>query len=343
MDQNWVLQQIRKASLHRLIWWGGLLACALLFVVAQHRYAINFFQGPFTLTKAELDAIGDASTAPRYFARVTASKVIDTGIRQITIRKRRGVESSRSESGQFHVLVLEDRLLVVRNSGGAQATAEGQLVPLQGELEARLFGTPDMQSIKQRFYPFYVDDDSFRLPGYIAIGVILALAFLAFRFGAAPLQHYLKPSTHPVAARVASWGDTARIAAQAAEESRAPLAKSRGWLVTPTYLVRMAHFTFDLHRLADLQWAYKRVTTSNMVKMHSAVLMLNGAPRGIEIQGPEKITDGVLNSAATRVPWAVFGYSPEIEQHFNQNRQGFAATIVQRRADWAQRQTGAAA
>jgi len=43
------------------------------------------------------------------------------------------------------------------------------------------------------------------------------------------------------------------------------------------------------------------------------------------------------------VPWAVFGYSPEIEQHFNQNRQGFAATIVQRRADWAQRQTGAAA
>src|SRR5262245_48258336 len=113
MGENWVLQQIRKACLHRVMWWCGLLAVLLVFVASQHRYVANFFQGPYPLSKAELDAITDSSSTPRYFARVTGSKAIDTGIRQITIRKRRGVESSRSKSEQFHVLVLEDRLLVV--------------------------------------------------------------------------------------------------------------------------------------------------------------------------------------------------------------------------------------
>jgi hypothetical protein len=213
---------------------------------------------------------------------------------------------------------------------------------MQGELEARLFGTPDMNAIKQRFYPFYVDDASFRLPGYIAGAVILLTGFLAWRFGMAPLKQYLAPSTHPVARRMASWGDAAKLATQAEQESRSPLGKSRGWLVTGNYLIQSTFFTFDLHRLADLQWAYKRVTSSNMVKTYGAVLMMNSGG-SVEIHGAEKSVDAVLDSAAQRVPWAVFGYSPEIEQHFTKDRQGFAATIEQRRRDWSVQQARAAA
>jgi hypothetical protein len=338
MSDNWVLQQIRKASLRRLMWWGGVLACLLLFVLAQHRYIANFLQGPFTLGKGDLDAISDASTAPHYFARVTGSKAIDTGIRQVTVRKRAGVETSRSVSGEFFVLVIEDRLLVVKGSGAPHTTSEGGLVPMRGELESRLFGTTDMQAIKKRFYPFYVDEESFRLPGYIAGAVIAVIGFLAVWLGIAPLKQYFAPSTHPVAQRLASWGDPARIAAGIEQESRAPRQTRRPWRVTDNYLIQSAFFAFDLHRLADLQWAYKRVTSSNTAKGYAAVLMLSDGK--VEIGGPEKDVDAVLNSAAERVPWAVFGYSKEIEERFNKNRPGFAATIEQRRRDWAQ-QAGA--
>ena len=339
MNDNWVVQQIRKVCLRRLIWWGGVLACLLLFVLSQHRYITNFFQGPFTLGKGELEAIGDASAAPRYFARVTGSKAIDTGIRQITVRKRAGVETSRSVSGEFFVLMLEDRLLVVKGSSGPHTTTEGELLPLRGELDSRLFGTPDMQAIKKRFYPFYVEEGSFRLPGYVAGAVVAVIGFFAIWLGIAPLKQYLAPSTHPVALRVASWGDPARIAADIEQESRTPRHTRRPWRVTDTYLIQSAFFAFDLHRLSDLQWAYKRVTSSNTAKGYAAVLMLSDGK--VEIGGPEKEVDAVLNSAAERVPWAVFGYSKEIEGQFNQNRPGFAATVEQRRRDWTAQQAGA--
>ncbi len=333
MNDNWVLQQIRQAHRNRLIWWGVVLACLLLFVLSQHRYVANFFQGPFALGKAELDSITDASATPRYFARVTGSKAIDTGIRQVTVRKRHGVETSRSVSGEYFVLMIDDRLLVVKASAGPHTTSEGELLPLSRELDSRLFGTPDMQAIKKRFYPFYVDEESFRLPGYIAGAILAVIGFFAVWRATAAFRVYLAPGTHPLAGRLASWGDPAKIAAEAEAGSRSPRHKSGGWIVTDKYLIRSTFREFDLHRLADLQWGYKRVTSSNTVKSYGAVLMMNGGK--VDVVGSEKNVDAVLNLAAERVPWAIFGYSKEIEEHFNNNRPAFAATVEQRRRDWA--------
>jgi hypothetical protein len=340
MNDNWVLQQIRKAYLNRLIGWSVVLACLLLFILWQHRYIANFVQGPFTLGRAELDSITDVSATPRYFARVSGSKAIDTGIRQITVRKRHGVETGRSVSGEFFVLMIEDRLLVVQGSSGQHTTVEGELVPLSTELGRKLFGTPDMQHIRNRFYPFVLDDAAFRVPGYIAGAIIAVIGCLALWLGFRALKRYMAPATDPLVARLASWGDPARIAAEAEAGSRSPRHKMGGWIVTDKYLIRSTFREFSLHRLADLQWAYKRVTSQNMVKSYAAVLVMNGI--SVNVLGTEKNVDAVLTLASERVPWALFGYSKEIEDHFKQNRQGFTAAIEQRRRDWAA-QAGAVA
>src|SRR5690348_5570616 len=97
---------IRSRSRRRVIAWGLVLACALVFVVSQHRYISNFIRGPFPAGQADLDAIGDVSTAPRYFVSVTGSKAIETGIQQITTTKNAGVETGRSVSAEFYALVV---------------------------------------------------------------------------------------------------------------------------------------------------------------------------------------------------------------------------------------------
>lgn len=331
MDNNWVLQKIRTACLHRLVAWGIALGCVVLFLAAEHRYIVNFFGGPFELGKTELDAISDVSAAPRYYARVTGSKAINTGIQQITVRKRAGVETSRSVSGQFYVLLVGDRLLVVKSSAGAQTTSEGELRAMHSELEGKFFGTPDMQAIKKRFYAFYVDDSSFRLPGYIGAAVIVLFGFLLYRFGVPSLRHFLAPSSHPVARKLASWGDPGTIAAEAELESRTPRHKSGGWLVTGKYFIQSTFFTFDVLRMSDLLWAYKRVTSSNLVKKYNAVLVCSDAK--IDIRGSEKNVDAILTSASERAPWAVFGFSTEIEEQFNKKQQDFRAAVEQRRRD----------
>jgi hypothetical protein len=77
------------------------LCCAVRAQSGQARYIKNFVGGPFDFGEPELDASGDVSTTPRYFVKVTGSKAIETGIQQITTRKRAGVETGRSVSAGF--------------------------------------------------------------------------------------------------------------------------------------------------------------------------------------------------------------------------------------------------
>lgn len=55
-----------------------------------------------------------------------------------------------------------------------------------------------------------------------------------------------------------------------------------------------------------------------------------------EVKGREKMVDGILAFAAERAPWAVFGFSKELEKLFNKNTQDFCAAVEQKRCDWAQ-------
>jgi hypothetical protein len=330
---------IRARCVRRATAWGLALGCTILFAIAQYRYISNFLMGPFHFGQPELESITDVSTAPRYFARVTGSKAIDTGIQQITVRKRGGVETGRSVSGAYYALVVGDRLLVVKSGAGALTTVEGELMVMPADLERQLFSTPGMEAIRSRFYPYYLNDVAFRLPGYIAIAVVLIFGFLLVKYGL-PVWRYLQdPSSHPLARRLTSWGDPVGIALEAKREAGSPRYKGGGWLVTDKYLIQWTLFSFDLLRLSDLLWAYKRVTrhSVNFIptgKTYGAVFACYGG--GAEVKGPETTVDSVLTFAAERAPWAVFGFSEELSKLFSQETQDFCAAVEQRRHEWVQ-------
>ena len=79
---------------------------------------------------------------------MTGSKAVDTGIQQVTVRRRAGVETSREVSAGYYVLAVGDRLLVTKQSGAAKTTVEGGLEPLSADLSQRLFTDPEMQAIR---------------------------------------------------------------------------------------------------------------------------------------------------------------------------------------------------
>jgi hypothetical protein len=287
----------------------------------------------------DLDSIADVSTTPRYFARVTGSKALATGLQQVTIHKRAGRETSRSVSGAYYALVVGHRLLVVKSSVGPRATMAGELRAMPPDLDRRLFNSPAMQANRNRFYSFYLDDDSFRFEGYLAIAGLLLFGFLLVRYGGPAWRYMQDPSSHPVVKRVASWGDPVGIAVEARREAGSPRRKGGGWLVTDKYLVQSTFFTFDLLRFLDLLWAYKRVTkhSVNFIptgKTYEAVLACHGGQAAVKAR--EKKVDAVLAFAAERAPWAAFGFSKELETLFNKNNRDFCATVEQRKHDRAQ-------
>lgn len=339
---TWILQMVRARSLRRVVAWAATLAFVALFAFGQIRYIRNFLAGPYVLGAAELDAIPDAAKASRYFVRVTGSKTIDTGVQQITVKKRRGVETGREVSAGYYALVVGEKFLICKGgiASGSQLTFEGELSPLPPELEARLFNSKDMQAARGRFYPYYVDNDSFRLPGYIAIGVFLVLAAFAVTKGLPAWKHFQDPESHPIVERVQGWGDPIGIAVAAEREARRPRYKGgNGWSITDQFLVQSTFFTFDILRVADLLWAYKKVTkhSVNFIptgKTYEAVIHCYGG--GATVQGNEKVTDEVLGFVAQRAPWAIFGYSQELETAFTKNTQSFCVAVEKRKLDRAQ-------
>jgi len=337
---TWIHGMVRARCLRRVVAWGLAAACLLLLTLSQKRYISNFFMGPHELGAAELGSIVDVAQAPRYFARVTGSRAIDTGIQQITVRKRGGVETSRSVSAAYYALVIGDRLLLAKTSGGAPKTVEGELAAIPADLDRQLFDTADMQAVRKRFYPFYVSGDSFRSTGYWAIGGVLVFAFLFFKQALPAWRNLQDPANHPVLERVASWGDPIGIAVEAEREHRAPRYKGgEGWLVTDKYLLRSTFFSFDLLRLSDLLWAYKKVTkhSVNFIptgKSYEAVLACYGG--SATVKGNEKTVDQVLGFAAQRTPWAIFGFSKELETLFAKNAQDFGMAVEKRKREWAE-------
>ena len=107
-----------------------------------------------------------------------------------------------------------------------------------------------------------------------------------------------------------------------------------GWTVTDNYLVTRTLLGFDVLRLADLIWAYKRVTQRrvNFIpvgKTFAAELKCLGG--NASIQGPEARIDKVLQIVAARAPWAAFGYSDELIKMWNNNNAEFCAAVDARR------------
>jgi hypothetical protein len=216
---TWVHQMIRARCLRRVAAWSLVLGGAIFFAVGEHRYITNFAMGPFDVGQADLDSIGDVSAASRYFVRVTGSRTSDTGIQQITTRKRAGVETSRSVSATYYVLVVGDRFLVVKSSAGTPTTAVGELTAMPADLQKELFSAPNTGATRGRFYQFYLDDAAFRGPGYVGVAAALILVVLLAKYGLPAWRYVRDASFHPVVRRVASWGDPIGIALEARREA----------------------------------------------------------------------------------------------------------------------------
>ncbi len=338
--ETWILTKIRAASIRRVVVWGLVLVASGLLFTSDRRYLDNFLHGPYPLAAADLDAIQDVTTTPRYYARISGTRVIDTGLREYSVTTEGGVEKSRSESGAYYALVVNDKFLIFRSREDPTNTVEGRLVPWPAELEGEMFDSKEMKELRPRFYGFYVQDGSFQITAYWMIAGALLLIVLLVWKGRPALRYARDPSAHPLVARTAAWvkGDPTVVAVEAEREFDAPRFKGgNGWRVGNKYLVRSSFFTFDLLRYEDLLWAYKKITkhSVNFIptgKSYEAILVCYGG--SATITGKEKRVDEILAFSAQRAPWAVIGYSEELATLFNKKTEEFAGGVEQRRREW---------
>ena len=158
-----------------------------------------------------------------------------------------------------------------------------------------MFDTPEAEAIRDRVYPYYLADVAFRVPGFVAIAVLLSVFYLLAKYGWPAWEAPHQPSSHPLITRAKRWPDPIATAAAARQEVDAfRFEGGAGWRVTDRFLIQSSFFSFDILRIADLLWAYKKVTqhSVNFIptrKTYDVVLVCYGGTAVIPT------TDGVGN------------------------------------------------
>jgi hypothetical protein len=336
--ETWIHRMIKERSGRRLTACAVIIGCIALLLFTQQRYIQNFISGPHNLSAADLDQIKDLSASPQYFARISGSKAIDTGLEKITVRTKHGVKKSESVDAKYYALVMGDKFLIYEGGYTAKTTVEGALEPMPAEVSQHLFSDKEMRDNRSRFYPFYLNSkDSFRSIGWFVIAALSCLLVILASIGIPAWLRLRNPDSHPLCKKVSSWGRPHLISAAAERQFNSPNAfKAGSWTVTKEFLIQSSFFSFDILRLDDLLWAYKKVTQRriNFIpagKTYAAFLICSGG--NAEIQGGEIAVDRILGLAAEAAPWAAFGFSEECQAYFNKSKAEFCAAIEARRQE----------
>ena len=145
--------------------------------------------------------------------------------------------------------------------------------------------------------------------------------------------------THPAVKRARLWGDPINVSVEAEREFNGQVRyKSASVVLTDNFAILKSFFSFNLYRFHDLLWAYRKVTQRrvNFVptgKTYSAILHFYGG--NVAFIANEKRVVEVLQFAGSRAPWAIVGYSADLNKLFTKQVNAFCAAIEARRRDLA--------
>ena len=339
--ESWIAQMCKRRARRQVFAWVLTLFAGIIFVFCNSRYVRNFVEGPYNLLPNELAQITDADTTPRYFVSVVGEKILDTGIQEVTTTTRNGVKEGSHASAEYYAFVMGDRFLIVKSASKPPEKISGELIPFPSDLSSQLFSGADGRELQNQSYPFYLEPEGFRYPGYWAIGIAWVLFGLFWKFGRPAWTHLQDINKHFLVKRVEQWGDSIGVSIEVQRElSNSLLFKSNGILITNNYVVRRHFFTFNILRFDDLLWIYKKVTqrSVNFIptgKSFDAIMIFYGGSE--TFSGNEARVGEVLTLASSRAPWAVVGYSAEIKDLFSKRTDEFCQFVETRRQELSKR------
>ena len=339
--ETWVAEMCRKRARRQTLAWTLTFLAGIIFACLNIRYVKNFLAGPYPLQPDALAQITDADTTPVYFVSVAGEKAVDTGIQEVETTTNNGVKEGSRVTAGYYALLLGDHFLIVKSPNQPPNSISGELKPFPPDLSGQLFSGADGQQLQTRSYPFFLDSEGFRYPGYWGIGIAWLFVGLFWKFGKPASIRWRDVTKHPVVKRLEQWGDPNGVSADIQSElANSVLDKSGAIILTNKYLVHQSFFSFNILRFDDLLWAYKKVTQKSTYfiptgKTFEGILTFYGGRE--TFSGNEHEVDKALSLARNRAPWAIIGYSEEINKLFNSRTSEFCEAVESRRQELAKK------
>jgi hypothetical protein len=341
MWNGFIGKQINRTNRNILITNLGILSIPLAIGIIGGQYWQNFFAGPASISGVDLVAIKDIESMKRDYVSIKGDQTIDTGVEEITTTKRRGVTTGSRVSANIVALKLNDRILIVKAKpeNVKDSSFTGQLKPLPVDLEGRVV-TPVVQKnpgLKTMFLPYMLDQQAdYQFGGYFGLFIGIPCAAFALWNLQKVGRRWGKPENHPIAKQISVAGEAETVAAQVEAELSAPTAHTVGkTTITPSWLFQPTTYGMNALRLEDLVWFYHKVTThrTNGIptgKTYSTVLY-DRSGRTFEMNSSEQQVQEILTILYDKAPWAISGYSDDLQKMWKKERSSLISAVDDRR------------
>lgn len=342
MWNNLIGEHIRRSNRNLLVTNAIVLLILGSIFVGTLRYWYNFALGPFPMERAALLDTEDSGALRRYFVTINGDEAINTEFQEVSQEVDKYTRKVKSETvtANYVALVVDDRLLLVKEDEVSTETQlTGALVPIPADVQSEFIDAvikdePDLEGV---FMPMLLDTSGFRTPGYWGLGIGLPLVLLALWNIIKGVRRSTAFEAHPVARALARFGQPDQVAAAiAAEVQNDPHGVKVGPIqITPSWLLRSTAYSLNVVHLSEIVWAYQKVTqhSYNFVptgKTYAVVLKQRNG-KALEMSIKKKAVEPVMEAIHSRAPWAIIGFSSELERAWNKERPVLIQAIDERR------------
>lgn len=307
---------------------------AALVALSSGPYWLQRLSGPQALDLAGLTALTEAEL-PRYSVAVTGEEMLDTGYEEYTTEDGRRT----STDAYYGALVLGERLLIVRHPQVIQENfteLQGALMMPSGipaEIIAEII--KEVPEVEASLLPFVLDAVDSSRDWVLGLFFQIAILLVAL-FGLFVWLRRRNPSNHPVMKALGRYGDPAQVLEQIQSDEMLGTEQIGNLSLSRRWLSFSSGGTFHAARLADVVWVYKMVTQHRT----------NGIPTGktyalhvwdrsghqVALPGKEPMVDSMIEAIFQRTPWAIGGYTDEIQKLWAKDRPQFLAAVEERKA-----------
>jgi hypothetical protein len=333
---TWIERTARQKSIGQVVLFLVVTAIVAWVFAANSAYLKVFFKGPPTATAADLDAAEKAANnvlpIPTPYVTITGDKVLNTGVEEVTTYE--GI--IKNVSAGYYALRVGDRILIVKSAKTPSTTVSGELGAMPFDLKSDLFPPGTDPAEEAVFYPLLLDTN-YRESGWVGFFWTLVVEALFGFFAWRSWRRLSGSVEHPAVTRAKAWGDLAVTSAEVERELETAVKSKGGWILTENYAVKNARLSFDLFRLDNLVWVYKKTVKRRVYFFIPAgttyAAELNFSDGQAEVVGSQKKVDELLALASARAPWAVKGYRDDLAKFWKSSRAGFVAEVLKRKSE----------
>ncbi len=335
-----LIQRTLRRSNRILLFFGVLSLVISVAVIALTTvpYFVGKFTGPTPITDKEVINARVNFVQPLYFREVTGQEMLDTGYEEYTYDS----DTGRRVSTDYYFGALYmggDRYLLVRTPESideSQNTYVGSLVEIPGDVQREvvddLLRELGADAANVQFLPVMLSTSDNQVMCYIGTAIVAVMLLFGIWATYHGIQRSRDPYKHPALKKLGRYGEISFVIGDIEGELRmadAPVAKRL--YVTRNWIASAYGNNFQAMRLDDLVWLHKYSTRSRYGTNHFARFYdRHGVLMGLQGRRSEDV-DQMLQAVYDRAPWAIAGFSPDVEKAWKQDRQQLIAAVDQRK------------